>query len=825
MLGVALAVGSLVLTDTLRTLLRTVSTSTAADLVIRAPGPFETATTRSRLPASIVEDVRDVEGVAAAEGTIAGQAIVVGPDGRPSIGRFGAPIGAAWVSAPQVSPVQLRDGSPPEPGEVVIDARTAREVDVDVGGQVGVVAGGPVDAFRVAGIAEAADGAALGLGSLTLFHVDDARRLLPGRAGVDSVLVAVDGTVDQDQVVAELTRLLAGRGEVVAGIDATNDPRIGFLPQLVTLFAAIGVVVGAFVVVNTFTMLIAQRVRELGLLRALGASAAQIRRLVLGEALVLGFVSAAIGAAAGVGIGWAFLRAAELLGQQPPEGPVSIQAGRVVFGIALGVAVSAGAALVPAVRAGRVTPVDAMREHPRPSAASGALRAVIATLLAAVAAWLLTWATVGTFRPFERGFQIAGFGALSLFGAVVAVGPLVVGPLATGVAAPVARLLGAPGHLARANADRHRRRSAATAAALMAGIALVTLGAVVSSSARASVAGALQRNLRADYVVEPIGDRDVSTQLAAELAALPEVDDLVPAARLDVSIDDDPGRLAVTDADGLVRMIDLRFRDGDLNAVRRGELLVSSRELGERGWRYGQEVPVVLPTAGVVPLRIGAVLDAPAYGPGGAPINLLLDDDVVAGLGLEPGHRLVWLTVDDSASPSDVGAALDTVLERYPGVEWSDREAYIDREVGQIEQVLAVVAGLVGLSVVIALLGIANTLLLGVIERTREVGLLRAVGMSRRQVRTMIQAEGAVLAALGALAGVAVGLLLGVVFGRSWRGQGFEQIVVPVPLLAGVVAVAIVTGTLAATIPARRAARTDVLDAIGVDFAATGVKR
>ena len=823
-LGVALAVGSLVLTDTLRALLRTVSTAGAADVVVRAPATFDGARSRARIPTEILEEVRAFDGVVAAAGTVAGQAIVIAPDGTPSLGRFGAPVGVAWVDDPRVAPVELREGTAPGPGQVVLDRRTAERTGVEVGSTVGIVADGPIEHFAVAGVGEAPDGEALGLGSLTLFHPRDATRLLPGTRGFDSVLVAVDPERELEPTIAALGRALGGRAEVIRADDATRAPRIGFLPQLVTLFAGLGVVVGGFVVVNTFSMLIAQRVRELGLLRALGASVRQVRRLVLGEAVVLGFVSAVVGALAGAGIGWAMLRIAEGVGFEPPEGPVVVSGGRIVFGIVLGLVVTCGAAVVPALRASRVAPIDAMREDPRPPAVAGAVRGVIAMGLGAIAAWLLGWAAFGTIRPFERGFQVAGLGALVLFAAVIALGPLVVGPLAALLARPFIAVLGGPGRLARSNADRHRRRSAATAAALMAGIALVTVAAVISSSAQASFSAILQRNLLADYVVEPIGDRDVGAGLAAELRERAEVGDVVSAGRLDVSIDEDSEPLTVTDPDGLARMIDLRFRDGDLGAVRAGELLVGAREMSERGWRFGQELPVVFPTAGLVPMRIGAVLDEQVVGPGSAPINLLVADHVVADLGIERGDRLLWLSTADGVAGGDVEVVLDEVLASYPGVEWNDRAGYIAREIGQIEQFLGVVAGLVGLSVIIAVLGIANTLLLGVLERTREIGLLRAVGMSRRQVRTMVQAEGAILAALGALAGIGLGLLLAFVFGRAWRGQGFDSFAVPVQLLALVVAGAVATGVLAATIPARRAARTDVLEAIGVDFAATGTR-
>ena len=308
-------------------------------------------------------------------------------------------------------------------------------------------------------------------------------------------------------------------------------------------------------------------------------------------------------------------------------------------------------------------------------------------------------------------------------------------------------------------------------------------------------------------IVEPIGDRDIGTELADELRAREEVADVVVAKRVEVGVGDDPDPLTVTDPDGLARMFDVRFADGDLDALRRGELAVSGRELGERGWRFGQEVDVVFPEAGVGRLRIGAVLADPVNGPGGAPINLLVADRVLADVGLEVGDRLLWVTAAAGVGEEALGGAVEAVVVGFPGVEWNDRADYIAKEVGQIEQVLAVVAGLVGLSVVIALLGIANTLLLGVLERSREIGLLRAVGMSRRQVRTMIQAEGAILAVLGALAGVGLGLLLGVVFGRTWRSRGFETLAVPVPLLLGVVVVSVATGILAATLPARRAAR------------------
>ena len=350
-LGVALAVGSLVLTDTLRALLRTVSTTGAADVVVRVPATFDDARSRARIPAEVLDEVRAFDGVAAAAGIVAGQAIVIAPDGTPSLGRVGAPVGVSWVDDPLVAPVALREGTAPAPGQVVLDRRTAERTGVDVGGSVGIVAAGPVEQFVVAGVGEAPNGAELGLGSLTLFHPRDATRLLAGAAGFDSLLVALDPERDVEPTIDTLGRALGARVEVIRADDATRVPRIGFLPQLVTLFAGLGVVVGGFVVVNTFSMLIAQRVRELGLLRALGASVRQVRRLVLGEALVLGLVSATLGALVGAGIGWSMLRIAAAVGFEPPEGPVVVSGGRILFGIVLGLVVTCGAAAVPAIRA------------------------------------------------------------------------------------------------------------------------------------------------------------------------------------------------------------------------------------------------------------------------------------------------------------------------------------------------------------------------------------------------------------------------------------------------------------------------------------------
>ena len=627
MLGVALAVGSLVLTDTLRALLRTVSTTGAADVVVRAPATFDDARSRARIPAEILDEVRAFDGVVAAAGTVAGQAIVIAPDGTPSLGRFGAPVGVAWVDDPLVAPVELREGTAPAPGQVVLDRRTAERTGVDVGSTVGIVADGPVEQFVVAGVGEAPDGEALGLGSLTLFHPRDATRLLPGAPGFDSVLVALDPEREVEPTIAALGRALGARAEVIRADDATRAPRIGFLPQLVTLFAGLGVVVGGFVVVNTFSMLIAQRVRELGLLRALGASVRQVRRLVLGEAVVLGFVSAVAGrpgrcrhrlgdAAHRRGRG---LRAARRSGggqrwahrvRHRPRARRHVWCGR-----RAGDRGPAGS--LPSTPCERIRVRQQWRERSAasspsasgpsrpgcsagpPSAPSG--RSSVASRSPGSARWCCSPPSSRSDRSSWARWRRV-------------------------LARPFIAVLGGPGRLARSNADRHRRRSAATAAALMAGIALVTVAAVISSSAQASFSAVLQRNLLADYVVEPIGDRDVATELAAELRARAEVGDVVSAGRLDVSIDEDSDPLTVTDPDGLARMIDLRFRDGDLDAVRAGELLVSRQEMTQRGWRFGQELPVIFPTAGVVPMRIGAVLDEPVVGPGSAPINLLVAD-------------------------------------------------------------------------------------------------------------------------------------------------------------------------------------------------------
>ncbi len=605
------------------------------------------------------------------------------------------------------------------------------------------------------------------------------------------------------------TQVARDRGEVVLNF-------LDLLTQLLLGFAAIGVVVAAFIIFNTFTILVTQRTHELGLLRALGASPTQVITSVIAEAAAIGLVAGAAGIALGYGLADLLLSLASRLGFDVPSQPLVLQQRTAFVALGVGLVGTVAASAWPAVRAARIPPIAATTDlgthRPRPFGR----RAVVGALLIGAGIPLLVIGLDRTKHASDvlREIWWVAVGALLVFFGVVVLLALVAGPLAGLLGRPL-RARGMTGTLARGNAMRNPRRTAATASALVIGLALVGLVAIFGDSAKASVRRAIDSGIRADLILKAQQFASFSPDVARRVASLPAVD-AVTAFRFGnvrVPIGGNQETVAGADPSRLARVVDLRVGPGSIAAMGADGVLVA-RDAGQQyGLRVGDRVNVQFPR-GIETLRVAGIYDQRDF-TGGFPVGFVVAAPAYEqGLGSDAQDALVYIRAkrgEAAAAHQQVQAALGAT---FPNIHVFTRAEYRRDQERAINQFLAVTVALLMLSEIIAVLGIVNTLALSVFERTRELGLLRVVGMSRRQVRRMVRGESVIVALIGGVVGTGLGLFWGWAFTTALRAQGVTVLSIPTVQLVGFVALSMVAGVIAALAPAWRASRLDVLAAI-----------
>ena len=650
------------------------------------------------------------------------------------------------------------------------------------------------------------------LAGATLVQTDTATAqqwYLRGLDGFHQIAVTGDGSLSNQQLRDTVAAALP------SGIEALDDLQIAaenqrqfqddlaFITTFLLVFAAVALVVGAFLILNTFSITVAQRTRELALFRALGATRRQLTRSVLLEALLVGLVGSTVGLLLGAVLALGLTALIGAIGVDLGGAGLVFRWQTAAVAYAVGVPVTLLAAFLPARLAARVPPVAAMRDDVSIPESSMRRRLVGGGLLTAVGAGLMVSAL-----GYGAGLPTLGGGVLAVFLGVALLAPVLGRPIVTVIAAPYRRVFGTVGVLARENTRRNPRRTAATASALMIGLALVTTTAVLGESAKASVDELISTDLKADYVVSNTIQSPFSPAIGTQIAAVPGVETSAPIRFSAATIDGQPEVVAAFDAPDYARAVTLTLQSGTLTTGDNSLLVTGSRAVSE-GWQVGDTVTVELPT-GATDLPIGGII---------APSGFVLADIVVPLTALEAGgvppvDNILYVNRAPGVDPAAVAAGIDTVLADLPTVTVKDRAAFTAEERSLYDQVLGIVYALLGLAIIIAVLGIVNTLALSVIERTREVGLLRAVGMSRRQLRSMIRLESVAIAVLGAVLGIGLGLAFGISLQHALAGQGIPVLSIPGIELGGFVVAAALAGVLAAIIPARRAARMDVLRAV-----------
>ncbi|MCW2776778.1 MAG: putative transport system integral rane protein [Frankiales bacterium] len=806
-LGVSFVSGAFVLTDTLGKvfddLFSRIDDKTAVQVQGEELFAGDGGSQRSPVPASLLTALERVDGVAAATGDVTGYAQVVKRTGK-AYSTNAPALGQNWDPSPATSPYTLRSGAGPvRPDEVALDATTASKTDFRPGDRVRLLLPVGQRTFTVSGVFGFGDSDNLGGASIAAFAPDTARALLAKPGELEVVRLAAEPGVDEAALRDRVAKVLPPGVEALTGDAAAAQSAdeikgfFGFFQTFLLLFAGVALFVGAFLIFNTFTILVAQRQRELALLRALGASRGQVTVSVLVEALLVGLVASVLGLASGIGVAKGLQALISSFGGDLPSGPLLVQTRTVVVSLVTGLLVTVLAALLPARRAAAVPPVAAMRDAVAPEHSLRRGTVVGAVLLVAGAVLL----AVGL----QGSLALVGLGALVSFLGVAGLSPQLARPVARLLGAPLARAV--PGRLGRLNAMRNPRRTAATAAALMIGMALVTAVGVVGASAKASVEKIVQDAVAADVVVQTSGFQGLPAAVAEVVAKAPGV------ATVD-HVRADQGRVggrtvpvtALDDA-AVGRSVRLTRVAGRLD-LRPGTLLLSKGEATRRSLAPGDTVAVTLARGGEQRLTVGGTYE---------------DNQLVGGVLLDASAAADFATTADAAllvraAPGTSTAALvravDTATLAYPTAQVLDQSAFIEDTTSRIDVVISIISVLLALSVLIAVLGIVNTLALAVLERTRELGLLRAVGLGRRQTRRMVTVEAVIVALFGALLGIAVGSVFGVALQRALADDGVSELRFPVGRLVLFLVVAGIAGVLAALLPARRAARLDVLQAI-----------
>jgi putative ABC transport system permease protein len=826
-LGVGVVAGTFVVTDTAEAAADAAfrETTPRVDVVVRAAPTgegeiFSDITGElfaDSMPAAVVERAGRVDGVAAAIGVVSGNAQLLGRDGHVIGGR--APLGRSIDPSFAGS---LRAGRVPTgPGEVVIDQTTADDQRFGVGDQVRILpSGGEPRTVTVAGILESPEipDAVVLVG----FAPATARRLLgPGDQVSYLEVQGADGVDEQelrDRLAAALGPGYQAFTETTLAAERARNatPGEGGSTQFFFVAGVVALCAGMFLIRNTFSIVLASRTRELVLLRCVGASHRQLRRSVLLQALVLGVVASLAGLVVGVGLAWGLggvLLSADEAIADLDTGGVRVEPRTVLVALTVGIGTALVSAWSPARRATRVPPVTALRgdvfavdrRESRARAAVGAVLALAGTGLV----------VVGALRdPVESSFLLAGTIATAL--GVLVLGPVLARALSRLLGAPVSRARGVVGRLARDNAARSPRRTSATVLPLVIGLALIGFLTTLAASTKATTVGGLDRTVRADYRIGAVGvgmhQPLMSPRVAERLGGLPELAAVVAFQDTGATVAGRESGVTAVDPAGLGQVLALPVTDGALADLTSGSIAVD-RQAAASEPRIGAEVKVTKDGAEQT-FTVRAIYDSSQLDDF-VRQELPVGDHLVVPadyrrLGGHPGLLRVLATVRDGVGADAALAAIHRALPEYPNVEIVSRDQLRQRATSQIDPTLRLFYSLLGLAIVVGLFGIVNTLILSILERVRELGLLRAVGMDRQQVRSMIRWEAVLVAAIG----TAIGLGLGVFLGWAVSRDLDLRVAIPLGQLALFAAAAILASVLAASLPARRAARTDVLRAI-----------
>ncbi|MFD4376465.1 ABC transporter permease [Streptomyces sp. NPDC058486] len=829
LLSVAFVSGTLVFTDTMNTTFDKLFATTASDVTVSPAesDPMDESPDTGRpesLPASVVADVRKAKGVADAQGSVTSMGVTVVDRANKNVGpTSGAPTIAANWSPYELRSVELVEGHEPRgPTDVVVDRGTADKHGLKLGAPLRTISASGDFTANVSGIVEfkvTNPGA-----TLVYFDTATAQRQLLGKEGLfTQVMVDGEQGVADPALKTEVAAALGDGFRVQTAAEVAEEGSkdlAGFLDVMkyaMLGFAGIAFLVGIFLIVNTFSMLVAQRTREIGLLRAIGSSRKQINRSVLVEAVLLGVIGSVSGVAAGVGLAVGLMELMSSMGMELSTRDLTIAWTTPVVGLALGVLVTVLAAYIPARRAGKISPMAALRDAGTPAdGRAGRIRGGIGLLLTLAGGGAL-WAATAAEKAGTGSLWLGVGVVLSLLGFVV-IGPVLAGGVVRVLGVVVLRVFGPVGRMAERNALRNPRRTGATGAALMIGLALVACLSVVGSSMVASATDELDRSVGADYIVQNQMGAPIVPQAQAAVEKVAGLDHVTEYRPVDVRITDPRGTvskewLAATEPT-YPRDLRREVTSGDLAAAYGpGAMSVGSDYATAHGVKVGDTLAVAFAHGSTAKLKVAAITADVGNVDNGAMYTNVTTAAAHLPAERMPASALLLASAKDGQEEAAY-ESLKTALAPYPQYKVSNQADYKEDLQNQVGQLLNIVYGLLALAIVVAILGVVNTLALSVVERTREIGLMRAIGLSRRQLRRMIRLESVVIALFGALLGLGLGMGWGTAAQQLLALEGLGVLEIPWTTILTVFVGSAFVGLFAALVPAFRAGRMNVLNAI-----------
>jgi putative ABC transport system permease protein len=822
-IGVSMISGTFILTDTMQKSFNGLFTDASAktDAVVRGKAIVKNSTSGSgtTIPAATLAKVRDLPEVEAASGDVspaeANVADIIGKDGK-AVAKES--VGGSYDAAnPQFSPFRFKTGKPPYgPGEVAIDAGTAKKHHYGVGDTVVVSTIGKRHEYRVSGTISFGSVDSLGFASIAAWDVPTAQRLLHREGRYDQLSVAAKAGTSNSDLVKAIKPLLGPELQVKdAQKQAKEDAKdlndgLAMIRYVLLGFGAIALLVGAFVIFNTLSITVAQRTREFATLRTLGASRKQVMRSVRLEGFVIGLVASVIGLVSGIGIAKGMVALFSAMGIELPEASMVIATHTITVSLIVGTGVTLLASILPARRATRVPPIAAVREGsalPKSRFAGHSAKGGLGVLLSSLAA-----VGVAMFANGVSGGLIALLmvvGVLGLFLGIALLAPRLVKPIARVVGLPARRAGGVAGELAGANSVRNPGRTASTAAALMIGLTLVTVVATLGAGISAGTKDAITEQVKSDYVIDGSEDLPFRASEGDQLAGIAGVTAASQVRSDDAIVQGEQLTISGIDPTTIAQLYSFHWSTGSDRTVARlgdGDAVVTKKYADDEHLEVGSPVSVKSPSGHTQSVVVRGIYDPPEAGPMLA--DVLITQKAFDAAYSQPKNSLTLLDGKPGAA-----AAIKRAADGYGDTEYHTGAGYADDKVKDLAMVLGMLYVLLGFSVIVSLFGMVNTMVLSVFERTREIGMLRTIGMTRRQARRMIRHESIITALIGAVLGLGLGLFLSAMVSAAVDMEGLPFVIPTMPLVAFTL-LAIVAGIGAAIMPARRASRLNVLEAL-----------
>ncbi|MDU8996790.1 MULTISPECIES: ABC transporter permease [Streptomyces] len=830
LLSVAFVCGTLVFTDTMNTTFDKLFAATSSDVTVSPKAAKSDNTPQNgrpdSLPASVLERAKKAQGVKYAEGAVSSMNVTVVNSANKNMGSStGAPTIAGNWTRNDLRSMEITSGHAPRgPTETMVDADTADKHHLKLGDELRTIAVTGDFKARIVGIATfkvTNPGAAV-----VYFDTATAQRELLGTTGrfTHINLSTATGVTNDTLKQNVISSIGAGAYKVQTQKEYSDENRSGVgsfmdvIKYAMLGFAGIAFLVGIFLIINTFSMLVAQRTREIGLMRAIGSSRKQVNRSVLVEATLLGFFGSILGVGAGVGLAVGLMKLMSAAGMDLSTRDLTVKATTPVIGLVLGVVVTVLAAYLPARRAGKVSPMAALRDAGTPAdGKAGLVRGIIGLVLTGAGTFAL-FTAAGADKASDGSLVLGAGVVLTLIGFVI-IGPLLAGGVVRVISAVLLRFFGPVGRMAERNALRNPRRTGATGAALMIGLALVACLSVVGSSMVASATDELDKTVGTDFIIQ--GNQRIVPQAAKAIETTPGLEHVTHYRDIEAKIVAPDGS---SDGDGVTAADPTYAQDlhrkttaGELTAAYgKDSMSVGSKFATKHHVKLGDTLTVAFKGGSTAKLKVAAITDDNVAIDQGA--RYLSTETMRKYLPADriPPDQIMFASAKNGQE-KQAYAALKKSMEQYPQYQVRDQSDYKQELKDQIGQLLNMVYGLLALAIVVAVLGVINTLALSVVERTREIGLMRAIGMSRRQLRRMIRLESVVIALFGALLGLGLGMGWGATAQKLLALEGLKVLEIPWPTIIGVFIGSAFVGLFAALIPAFRAGRMNVLNAIATD--------